>query len=192
MSRSRFGLLDTIESIPLETKKRIAYKEAKKKKDDGDNNNQDDNDDKVESNLIEVTYNDLKQLRDENKLITGALYRITDYECTTVQQNTRSAGHQFDIIVTALSESVLSEDAKAIQHSGDTYFSNSILAAWKLKYCLDNDTNRFNWADSTNGKGVIYQMIDEFNNNCSYDFKNIQFKRYELLASNIVYDEGTY
>ena len=26
------------------------------------------------------------------------------------------------------------------------------------------------------GKGVIYQMIDEYNNNCPYDFKNMQFK----------------
>lgn len=28
-----------------------------------------------------------------------------------------------------------------------------------------------------NGKGVIYRMIDEHNNDCPYDFKNIQFKR---------------
>jgi hypothetical protein len=44
-------------------------------------------------------------------------------------------------------------------------------------YCLDNDTDRFAWADEVNGKGVIYRMIDEFNNDCPYDFKNIQFLR---------------
>ena len=51
------------------------------------------------------------------------------------------------------------------------------MSAWKIWYSLDNDTNRFAWADSVNGKGVIYRMIDEFNNDCSYDFKNIQFYR---------------
>lgn len=325
--------------------------------------------DKIEklSTYIETTYSNLKSLRDSNQLIPGALYRITDYVTTTVQEDTRSAGHQFDIIVQAISESVLSEDAKAIQHefempekcysideggmldyigfteingekcyvygnsnyeyainasnpdfcehqapspqyiysffydyfksTDDTvwstnekddrdyilsfkqdlrefsYFSNSNLAAWKLKYCLDNDTNRFAWAqsavvdgvntmivengrsscsdvygvlkrcpfwddypyegyyyawgtdddlvdggDSANfvysknstvqpgeqvynandgkyqnvissfsGKGVIYQMIDEHNNDCPYDFKNIQFLR--SLDWNQSYEE---
>ena len=104
-------------------------------------------------------------------------YRITDYTCTTTTAGTKSAGHVFDIIVTADSESVLNEDARAIQHDGDEYFANSDLNAWKLWYCLDNDTTRFAWADETNGKGVIYRMIDEFNNDIPYDFKNIQFYR---------------
>ncbi len=55
------------------------------------------------------------------------------------------------------------------------YFANSKLEAWKLKYCLDNDTSRFAWADEVNGKGVIYRMIDEFNNDVPYDFKNIRY-----------------
>ena len=312
--------------------------------------------DKIEklSTYIETTYSNLKSLRDNNQLIPGALYRITDYVTTTAQENTRSAGHQFDIIVQAISESVLSEDARAINHKyenkftsviyagvtypyvdskyitfsdnvrllvhrffegvsdqywvndkhlenclvgvtdseyeevGDElvttiydsddiddntctieysdYFSSCNLAAWKLKYCLDNDENRFAWAKnlylspishnkcislkddydgtslyvrqsqldnengcawclddqgvdltikeyneqgieiieqniviytpsedvyigqsftingdhrividfSEQGKGVIYQMIDEYNNNCPYDFKNVQ------------------
>lgn len=346
MVRTRFGLLDTIESIPLETKKRLKKK--------CNNNEQGGNDKKY----VETTYSELKSLRDEGKLTPGALYRITDYQCTTTQEGTRSAGNQFDIIVTALSENVLNEDAKAIQHkfempkeakgsladeplyfagivliddisyfvyetnesysyqskyllrtdrvpsldtvnenfywfvsdliwipsdgyidTGDTLgfkqdiskllnFSNSNLAAWKLRYCLDNDEERFAWAKnlylspathnkciqvtdgdsyiyvrqtqldnenglawvydentssrtsikeyanfenesldtediiytpseniyigqvldmggtsvtlvdfSEQGKGVIYQMIDEYNNDCPYDFKNIQFLR---------------
>lgn len=314
-----------------------------------------------EEGITEASYSDLKTLRDNGQLIPGHLYRITDYITTTVQEGTRSAGHQFDIIVQAITENTLSEDARAIQHKfvipestfstsddgtatlqgieeiegikcyvyryGDfyyainidnlqyvqdnprddfryfflaiyckyqdepwyenddfgtllgftqdirefTYFSNSNLAAWKLKYCLDNDTDRFAWArteaqlspvshqkilrllddnhntfiyvrcsekDSENecawaydgsgddrsiqkyitngnetletndliytasedvsigdvldmsgiqvtvievsqpeGKGIIYQMIDEHNNNCPYDFKNILFLR---------------
>lgn len=98
---------------------------------------------------------------------------------TTAKADTRSAGHQFDVIVKALAADKLSEEAYAALHAGDTYFANSKLGAWKLWYSIDNDTNRFDWADATNGKGVIYRMIDEFGNDLPYDFKNIQFKRYK-------------
>ena len=131
---------------------------------------------KMTSQVQEITWAELKALRDNSNLTSGQFYRITDYQCTTVQSDTRSAGNQFDIIVLALTNNTLLEQAWAALHSGDTYFANSNLSAWKLWYCLDNDTTRFAWADSTNGKGVIYRMIDEFNNDIPYDFKNIQFK----------------
>lgn len=126
-------------------------------------------------NLVETTWTNLKSLRDSSQLVPGRFYRITDYTCTTITTNTSSAGHVFDIIVLALENNKLSEEAWAALHSGDTYFASNNLSAWKLWYCLDNDTNRFAWADSTNGKGVIYRMIDEFENDVSYDFKNILF-----------------
>ena len=128
--------------------------------------------------IIEITWSDLKAKRDAGELTLGQLYRINDYQCTTTQSGTKSAGHQFDIIVLALSNNTLSEQAWAALHSGDTYFANNDLSAWQIWYCLDNDTTRFAWADNTsgNGRGVIYRMIDEFNNDIPYDFKNIQFK----------------
>ena len=126
--------------------------------------------------IIAISYTDLKTLRDNDQLVPGQQYRITDYTCTTTQENTRAVGHQFDIIVTALDEFTLSEEAQAIQNINDGYFDDSNLSAWKIWYCLDNDTTRFAWADSINGKGVIYRMIDEFDNDIPYDFKNIQFK----------------
>ena len=124
-----------------------------------------------------ITYAELVALRDSSSLVAGMQYRITDYACTTTQENTRSAGHPFDIIVTADSENTLNEEARAIQHQGDTYFADCDLSAWKIWYCLDNDATRFAWADSVNGKGVIYRTIDEWNNDVPYDFKNIQFAR---------------
>ena len=135
-------------------------------------------------NLVNITWSFLKELRDNGKLIEGTQYRITDYQCTTTQTDTQSAGHQFDIIVTADSNNKLNEVARAIQHDGDTYFSRSKLEAWKIWYRLDNDITHFAWADATNGKGVIYRMIDEWNNDCPYDFKNIQFKRYKITKAN--------
>ena len=132
--------------------------------------------DALANQIISITYTDLKTRRDNAQLVPGQQYRITDYQCTTSQANTRSAWHQFDIIVRADSENKLNEEASAIQHEGDEYFANNDLNAWQIWYCLDNNTSRFNWADETNGKGVIYRMIDEFNNDVPYDFKNIQFK----------------
>lgn len=137
----------------------------------------------IDSNVkpyILTTYAELCNLRNNSALIPGVWYRITDYVTTTSQENTASAGHPFDVLVFATSNNTLSEEAKAVQREGDSYFSTSNLDTWKILYCLDNDTNRFKWASNTNGKGVIYQMIDEYSNECPYDFKNIMFIRYKL------------
>ena len=69
--------------------------------------------------LVEITYSDLKALRDTSKLVPGKQYRITDYQCTTVQENTKSAGHPFDIIVTATSENT---SRKFFQYCETTLF----------------------------------------------------------------------
>ena len=131
---------------------------------------------------IGLTYEELATMRSNGTLTQGQTYRITDFVTTTAASGTQSAGHAFDVIVIALSTNLLSEEAFAIAHENDTYFQNCKLGGWKLKYCLDNDTNRFAWADATNGKGVIYYMQDEFGNECPYDFKNIMFARYKITA----------
>lgn len=140
----------------------------------------------IAETMLETTYAELKSMRDNGTLTPGMWYRITDYVCTTTQSNTISAGNKFDVIVLATGINSLSEQARAINHTpqeGETdYFANSNLSAWQMWYCLDNDTNRFAWADSTNGKGVIYRMIDEWGNECGYDFKNIMYVRYKLIA----------
>lgn len=272
--------------------------------------------------MVETTWAELKALRDAGKLVAGQLYRITDYQCTTTQGNTKSAGHQFDIVLLALSENKLAEEGWAMEHPTDVYdvtfgdgvtkkcylnilnqnlayiidvatslgtdvytvnideyselktdeenktaiasipsefltqenlpynyFQNSNLSAWKVWYRLDNDKSRFAWADDSvnlsvvaiddsylryeegdrggkfcwmddtlqdlawtdsevptigdtryhwtkrgtwqvigtvqnvetsgtglpKGRGVIYRLIDEYNNDCPFDFKNIQF-----------------
>lgn len=141
----------------------------------------------AKTRMINVTYDELVELRDNGDLKAGMQYRITDYVTTTVQPDTKSAGHQFDVIVTADTENTLNEKARACLHDGDTYFSenNANLEAWQIWYCLDNDYHKFVWADAS-GKGVIYRMIDEWNNDCPYDFKNIQF-----LNKHVVKDSAT-
>ena len=143
------------------------------------------------TSIVSLTYAALKELRDNSKLKPSQYYRITDFVTTVANDpEAQSAGHPFDIIVMASKENKLQEECYAIQHEGDTYFANCNLAAWKIWYCLDNDNTKYAWADTTNGKGVIYRMIDEWQNDCPYDFKNVQFKRYWADGINITKNEG--
>lgn len=139
--------------------------------------------------LVNKTYSELATLKSGNNLVPGQLYRITDYVtktnglCNGISNDVRSMEHPFDIVLRAISSNKFSENARALLHSGDTYFANSNLNSWQLWYCFDNDDVRFEWADTLTGKGVIYRMIDEFGNDLPYDFKNIQFKRYKITAT---------
>ena len=140
--------------------------------------------------MTEGTWADIKALKDSNSLVKGQKYRITDFVTTSVQGNTTSAGHAFDIIVTAIDVNKFDEQASAIQHAGDTYFANSNLNVWKLWYCFDNNTSKYRWVSAT-GKGVIYRMIDEFGNDCPYDFKNIQYARKWNSTKEVWHTQGT-
>ena len=139
--------------------------------------------------LESTTYSELLTKRNNGTLTPGMQYRITDYVCTTTQEESRAVSHPFDIIVVADDESTLNENARACLHEGDSYYSaeghQANLETWELKYCINNDTNRFAWADVENGKGVIYWMKDDRGNECPYDFKQIQFKRYKITECTV-------
>lgn len=139
-----------------------------------------------------VTYTQLKTASRQGELTPGMLYRITDYNFTTSESALSGAGHGFDIIVKAITDSQLSEDAYATQRSGisDIYFNGHNLAAWQIRYAIENNKQRFNWADSVNGKGVIYYMKDEFGNSASYDFKNCLFIDKTILYYTFSYDNN--
>jgi hypothetical protein len=115
----------------------------------------------VASLMTEATWQELKDLRDSGKLIAGMKYRMIDYDTYTSQEDTKSAMHPFDLILTALDNKTLSEECSAIHSARDVdgYFANSNLGAWKVSYCLDNDAARFAWAAS---KGVICSFDDGF------------------------------
>ena len=145
--------------------------------------------------MASVTWSNLKSLRDNGNLVPGMQYRITDYRCTTTQNDTTAATNLFDIIVVADSATKLNENARATQHttSSSDYFYYCKLGAWQLKYCLDNDTDRFVWADTgSTGRGVVYWMKDEFDNEAPYDFKNIKFARWEMSnPTGYTWNDGT-
>lgn len=157
------------------------------------------------ANLVSITYADLVALKNASELVEGTYYKIIDYVTTTngksanTNEPSRSAGHQFDIVVRATSTSTLSELASVSLHEGDTYFATQNVGAWQIWYDINNDTTKYNWAvtDGT-GKGVIYRMIDERQNDLPYDFKNIQFYRdktlekYACIADQMKIEDGYY
>ena len=156
------------------------------------------------SPIIEKTYAELKAIKVNGQLIPGQQYKIIDY-VTTVNTAYLSSGitvagdlHLFDIVVTANTTSGFHEVARAVYNPNrDTYFENSNLDAWKIWYCFDNDRNRFTWA-TEDGTGVIYRMIDEWNNDCPYDFKNIVMSDWSntlpggglFYTFTVLYDNG--
>lgn len=123
-----------------------------------------------------VTYDRLLYLRNTGSLKPGQYYRLNDYVCSAQGDGVSFERHNFDIIIQALSETTLNERCIVDHYSTleSDYFHDSKLYMWDVWYCIDNDKNRFEWADE-NGRGVIYRMIDEYGNDCPYDFKNIKF-----------------
>ena len=122
-------------------------------------------------NVVKITYKELYNLKTNDKLKTGTFYRITDYVATSNKENTTcKISSNFDIVVTSISKNELDEVATTISKD------DTNKETYKIWYSLENDSERFAWADTVNGKGVIYRMIDNYNNDIPYDFKNILFK----------------
>lgn len=62
-------------------------------------------------------------LQSTSALVAGTSYRITDYVTTVDQTDCQSAGHPFDLIITAIDSCTLDEHATAtLPSNGDTYF----------------------------------------------------------------------
>lgn len=126
--------------------------------------------------LTKVTWQELKDLRDNNRLIAGSLYRITDYNCTTTQENTKSAGHQFDIVLLALSENKLAEEGWAMMHDNiyDVTFSDGVTKKCYL-YCTSVKDNLWNVVDIETLLGSEEVEPDEINENvktASFNFSS--------------------
>lgn len=130
--------------------------------------------------IIETTYVELKSLKDSSALVPEQKYRITDYvslfEKVLISDSSdlatfKSANHAFDLIVTANTNNTFYPIASAALHEGDEYFSKSDLSKWIIHYSFDNDSKKYPVDDTC--KGFIYRMIDEYNNDVSFDFKNL-------------------
>ena len=127
-----------------------------------------------------ITWEELYSLCENDELIPGMTYRLTDYQCTVDNDSNARAINEglFDILIVADDVNNLNENVRFTYHDGDSYFGGCNLESWEGKYCIYNESTRFAWASKDNtGKGVIYWLKDEWGNECPYDFKHIQFKR---------------
>lgn len=126
--------------------------------------------------IVYTTYEELKEMRDNGELVAGQKYRFT-YSFITEDPNL-SGGHDFDIIVTALSENQVSENVLCASCADDDYWiSSNTPETWKVRYTLDYVSNNFFTFgyQNENSQGWILEMTDGHNNHAFYDFKNLKW-----------------
>ena len=158
---------------------------------------------------ISITWQELKDLRDNSLLVPGMQYRITDYECRTATYRqgrytgydiTKPENHRFDIIVEAISNSVLSEDAHADYHYGpngelDGYFQklsfNSDAIDWQFAFRLTSNNSlsseAYNWTTidmRTNDKGQLVPVL-------TIDERPVQYTEY-YYEREYAFNDETY
>ena len=120
------------------------------------------------NNMIATTWANLVELRDNDELQAGSFYRITDYNFVTSKLGIQSGNHQFDIIVLAISESMLSETAYAARHAGDHYFEREVTTGGiEWLYTLFVDSYADNYGDEPVDHADDLHGTDVF---CAYDY----------------------
>jgi hypothetical protein len=90
----------------------------------------------------------------------GTWYRITDYSTVILFKGASSVNIKIDILILATSSNTLNENVYFVKHEkDDLYLLGANVQAWKGKYCIDNDTDRFDFLNAG------YPYIVDSNNN---------------------------
>ena len=137
--------------------------------------------------LTDITYSAISTAIDNNTLIPGSYYRITDFRTCydqpdydfngdTIEEGNWKQASVSPIIVFALSSNSLASDAYQPEYPNDN-----------IKYDVS-----FSETEVTGGTayGRITYRKDERGNAFDYDFRDVLFKRYDAYFSESVY-EGT-
>lgn len=123
--------------------------------------------------VVRGTYEEIKALADGNQLIAGNKYIITDYQCIYKQPITgltMTGDRSFMLKLTAHSTNTFLEKVEVLGQY-----------KWECWYDINNNSTKYVWAIPT-GKGVITRLIDEYKNDCCYDFKNVKFRRWKITG----------
>ena len=149
------------------------------------------------------SYAELKSLHDNSKLVPGQYYRMNDFTTMINESYTpngtnisiHSANHYFDLILLAVDinkfSNIVTARLSSTNQDSATYFNNINISSWIIWYDINNDTTKYPWCNS-NGKGIITRLIDDNNNDCDYDFKNIQIHHSDdnIWRYTIVFDNA--
>ena len=132
------------------------------------------------------SYAQMKSFVDSGALLPQHRYLMYFQTKTNPNNNAYQAvtGNLWTIVLTAISAREFAPEVEVYSYSRSQH---SDVSKWKAWYSFDNNTNNFPWADP-NGQGVIYRLIDEYGNDCPYDFKSIQFKVDPTGASQLLLD----
>jgi hypothetical protein len=122
-------------------------------------------------NIFYSDYYNVLSLRNANLLGAGKSYVINDYQAVWKIPDRKdglcdTASVYEPLILTAVSQNQFSPVAVSISHPYDF-----------ILYSIDNNDTLFGWA-AGEGKGVIYERRDFYNNRLYYDFRHITFRRY--------------
>lgn len=137
---------------------------------------------KTQDNIVKVTYAELAALGAAKKFDTKVIYQLTDFTISNNWEENKgvklaSLNHLYDILIAPISNEYLSANCAATMHDGETYFTEIELSQWKIKYgCIYSFILPFFYnINKGNPKGTIFELTDESNNTCNFDFKNITF-----------------
>ena len=128
-----------------------------------------------------IEYAELKKLVDSKSLNILSTYIITDYLPVLSNKYSQAAQStdksKFALMLIANTNSTFFHECLAVDLAKDDQSNLSITNVRNLKilYDFNNDESKYDWIDKSGGKGVICRMIDEYGNDCPYDFYNIKF-----------------
>lgn len=171
------------------------------------------------SEPLKITYLELLDLRNNSELDTSVTYQITDYatEINPYPSNILLYAEMrisefnmefarvvdepvlYDILVNAIDNSHLSENCKIVAHDGVTFFNNYDIKSWKIKYTIDNDINRFDWAKNYYEITLVIgeeggpESITGFlrKTNKSFTVENTDYDLYLFNSEKIVLEESS-
>jgi hypothetical protein len=135
--------------------------------------------------ITEVSYEELYTLGDTGSFVPGKFYLITDYRTCYDQPNWDSQGNP--IVVGNYKVADVEEPLIVLATSIDTlspYAYSTVFPKDVIKYDITfNETE----VTSSPAKGRITERIDENNNRADYDFRTVQFIRYQGFYSERYY-----
>ena len=155
--------------------------------------------------IVDITYENLLTAIGASGLVSGQLYRITDYaivlwmvdgdDSYILEEEAKivHTGEAEPLVVLATSANTLSQDAYSATYPEDTIKYDWDITNWEsLKPFYDGDTSE----TVTGFKGVIYRREDNINNNrCNFDFREITYRLWSIEQASWVaqaYNEGDF